>query len=162
MTDKDKTILIRLSRELSDSIEHWSENKGTNKSALIRHAVQKYIHELQNDNNEVLELIRAIIITKLDRIQEAYNEGKIIVFSRIVNINSMLNCTYCFDEENREYVVYGIFQTSNQTMMDAINCFAAKLYKIWGVLDNDDKKRFVSDLQNDNVYFSMKAVESGF
>lgn len=156
MSEKDKSILIRISQELAGEIKQWSKSTGLNKSSLVREAVKFYIQQLKNENPELLELIRAIIITKLDKIREEYNEGTIVAFTKITRINSSLNCSLCRDKNGNEYIVYSIIQHEDESMLDSINSYAQKLYTIWKSLSDTDKTQFINDLQQNNVYFSMK------
>jgi predicted DNA-binding protein len=157
MSEKDKSILIRISEELAVEIDQWSKLTEQNKSALVRESVRFYLDNLKNENIELLELIRAIIITKLDKIQEEYNKGTIIAFSKVTAVSTALNCNLCRDFNNNEYIVYNIIQHENESMLDAINNYAQKLYTIWKSLSEADKSNFIKDLQQNNVYFSMKA-----
>lgn len=155
MSGKDKSILIRISEELSDDISHWSQTSGHNKSSFVREAIRHYIDHQKSENTEVLELIRAIILTKLDKIQEEYDRGKIITFTKIKPISRSLNCILCKDANNNEYIVYKIDQESDESLLDAINRYAQKLYRIWKTHTIPDKASFVKDLQLDHVFFSM-------
>src|SRR5690606_11736577 len=157
MNDKDKTILIRISQEMSDKISHWSDITGLNKSTLVRDAVEYYVNHLSSENKEVLELIKGIIITKIDKVQTEYNDGKMIIFTRITKISSSLSCNLCRDEDDNEYVVYNIVQGNDESMLDAINNYAHKLYNVWRSLDENEKKDFLVDLQMNYVYFSIKS-----
>lgn len=159
MNDKEKTILIRISQEMSDKITHWADARGLNKSALVRDAVGHYVDFLSSENKEVLELIKGIIITKIDKVQTEYNDGKMIIFNKITRISSSLNCNFCRDEEDNEYVVYYIYQGKDESTLEAINSYANKLYMVWRSLDENEKKNFLIDLQKDYVYFSMKTEE---
>jgi predicted DNA-binding protein len=156
MNDKDKTILIRISQKMSDKISHWSDVTGLNKSTLVRDAVEYYVNHLSSENKEVLELIKGIIITKIDKVQTEYNDGKMIIFSHITKISSSLSCYLCRDEDNNEYVVYNIFQGKDDSMLEAINNYAHKLYSVWRNLEETEKKEFLVDLQMNYVYFSIK------
>lgn len=160
MNDKEKTILIRISQEMSDKISHWADVAGLNKSTLVRDAVEYYIDYLSSENEEVLELIKGIIITKIDKIQNEYNDGKLIIFNRITKISSALSCNLCRDEDDNEYVVYNIFQGKDESMLNAINNYANKLYSVWRGLHESEKKDFLVDLQMNYVYFSIK-TENG-
>jgi|GEM_PF-1303368 len=156
MNDKDKTILIRISQEMSDKISNWAEVAGLNKSTLVRDSVDYYVNFLSSENQEVLELIKGIIITKIDKVQTEYNDGKMIIFTRITKISSSLSCSLCRDEEENEYVVYNIIQGKDESMLEAINNYANKLYLVWRSLDESEKKDFLVDLQKSYVYFSIK------
>lgn len=162
MIEKDKSILIRLSQELADKIQLWADKTHENKSALIRQGVEFYIHHLSTEKQEVLELIRAIIITKLDMIQEEFQKGKLIVFNQIIPVQQSLNCMICKDDEGVQYIVYQIIQTADQTMLEAIDHYALKLYSIWRSFpESDERSTFLQDLQQENVYFSIKLEEVG-
>lgn len=141
---------------MSDKISHWAEVAGLNKSTLVRDAVEHYVDFLSSENLEVLELIKGIIITKIDKVQTEYNDGKLIIFTRITKISSSLSCNLCRDEDENEYVVYNIFQGKDESMLEAINNYANKLYNIWRSLDESEKKDFLVDLQKNYVYFSIK------
>jgi predicted DNA-binding protein len=156
MNDKEKTILIRISQEMSEKISHWANVTGMNKSTLVRDAVDYYVNFLSSENQEVLELIKGIIITKIDKVQTEYNDGKMIIFTRITKISSSLSCNLCRDEDDNEYVVYNIFQGKDETMLEAINNYAIKLYSVWRSLHENEKKDFLVDLQMSYVYFSIK------
>lgn len=156
MNDKDKTLLIRISQEMSDEIARWTEKVNMNKSALVRTSVQHYMDFLSSENPEVLELIKGVIITKIDRIQSAYNEGRLIAFNQIIRVSTTLNCNLCRDENDNEYVVYNIIQRKDQSVLDAIQLFAEKLYNIWRILPELDRKNFLVDLQMNHVYFSIQ------
>lgn len=156
MNEKEKTILIRISQEMSDKITHWADVTGLNKSALVRDAIEHYVDFLSSENQEVLELIKGIIITKIDKVQTQYNDGKMIIFTKITKISSSLSCNLCRDEDGNEYVVYNIVQGKDESMLEAINNYANKLYLVWRSLHDNEKKDFLVDLQKDYVYFSMK------
>jgi predicted DNA-binding protein len=156
MNDKDKNILIRISNEMSDQIKEWSAVVGLNKSSFVRKSVAYYIETLSRENKEVLELIKGIIITKIDKVQNEYNDGKIIAFTQITKINTAINCNLCKDEFGSEYVVYNIVQSVEETMVEAIHRFAKKLYSIWQGLDQEDQRTFLIDLQLEHVYFSIQ------
>lgn len=160
MTEKDKSILIRLSQDLSDRIQEWSVKTGENKSALIRQGVEFYIDHLATDKQEILELIRAIIITKLDMIQDEYQRGKMVVFTQILPIQKSLNCMICKDEQGKEYIVYQVEQKGDQSMLEAIDHYAKKLFAIWrGLSAKQDRSQFLLDLQQEHVYFSITLKE---
>ncbi len=156
MNDKDKNILIRISNEMSDQIKEWSTVVGLNKSSFVRKSVAYYIESLSKENKEVLELIKGIIITKIDKVQNEYNDGKIIAFTQITKINKAINCNLCRDEFGHEYVVYNIVQSLEESMIEAIHRFAKKLYSIWQGLDQEDQRIFLIDLQLEHVYFSIQ------
>ncbi|MEX2601024.1 MAG: hypothetical protein WD355_05210 [Balneolaceae bacterium] len=155
MSEKDKSILIRISQELSDDIEHWAEITGLNKSSFVREGIRHYIENLKSENPELQELIRAIIITKLDKIREEYHKGTIIAFTKVIRVNNALNCTVCYDEKKNVYIVYNIDQHESESMLDAINRYGQKLYTIWKGLPEADQVNFITDLQRDNVWFSI-------
>lgn len=159
MSEKDKSILIRISEELSNEIKHWSQSSGHNKSSFVREAIKHYIDHLKSENSEVLELIRAIILTKLDKIHEEYDRGKIIAFTYMTPVSRSLNCNLCKDADNNEYIVYNIIQRIDESMLDAIDRYAQKLYKIWKTHSEYDRANFINDLQLDHVFFSMKTAE---
>lgn len=159
MSEKDKSILIRISQEFANEIEKWANIAEVNKSSFVRKAIRFYIRDLKNENPELLELIRAIIITKLDKIQEEYQKGTIIAFTKITVISTSLNCTLCKDEYDHEYIVYNIVQHKDENMMEAIDRYSQKLYAIWKGLSDSDKNKFINDLQLENVYFSMKTAD---
>jgi len=156
MNEKDKTLLIRISQEMSDEISEWSDKTNINKSTLVRKSIQHYIDYLKSENPEVLELIKGVIMTKIDRIQAAYNEGRLIAFTQIIRISTTLHCNLCRDEQDNEYVVYNIPQTDNQSVLDAIQAYAEKLYSVWRSLPEPDRKNFLVDLQLNHVYFSIQ------
>jgi len=159
MKEKEKTLLIRISHDLSEEINSWSEKVGKNKSSFVRNAIHHYIMFLNNENLEVLELIKGIIITKIDRIQTSYNEGTLIAFTSITRVSKMLNCNLCKDGLGEEYLVYNILQGENESVLDAIHSYAKKLYDMWRSLPEAEKKNFLLDLQMNHVYFSIQ-VES--
>lgn len=156
MNEKDKTLLIRISQEMAEQISEWSDKTKVNKSTLVRTSIQHYMDYMESENPEVLELIKGIIMTKIDRIQAAYNEGKLIAFTQIIRISTMLNCNLCRDEQDNEYIVYNIPQNKDQKVLDAIQTYAEKLYAIWRSLPEMDKKNFLVDLQLNHVYFSIQ------
>jgi predicted site-specific integrase-resolvase len=156
MNEKEKTLLIRISQDLSDEISVWAEKAGHNKSSLVRNSIRYYINFLSSENPEVLELIKGIIITKIDKVQTSYNDGKLIAFTRVVRISSTLSCNVCRDENDEEYVVYNIPQQKDENMVEAIHRYAEKLYSIWRNLPELDKKKFLVDLQMNHVYFSIQ------
>lgn len=155
MSEKDKSILIRISQELSDEIGFWSEKSGLNKSSFVREGVRKYIENLKDENPEMQELIRAIIITKLDKIREEYHKGTIIAFTKIIRVNNAINCTLCYDENNNSYIVYNIDQQEDESMLEAVHRYGKKLYIICKGLSETDRVQFINDLQRENVWFSM-------
>jgi len=157
MNEKEKTILIRISQEMSDKIAQWADVAGVNKSVLVRNAIEHYVDFLSSENLEVLELIKGIIITKIDKVQTEYNDGKMTIFTKITKISSSLSCNLCLDAEGNESVVYNIGQVKDESMLEAINNYANKLYLIWRSLQENEKKEFLVDLQKDYVFFSMKA-----
>lgn len=156
MVQKTESILIRVSKELSDNIEHWIQKTGKKKSTLIREAIRSHLKQLERDDPEVKEVIRAIIISKLDRIQKEFDQGRIVVFQKVIPINTLLNCSLCRDEDEKEYVVYDIIQYTDETRIDAINRHAQILYDEWRRLPDDKRDTFMNDLHQDHVYFSMK------
>jgi predicted DNA-binding protein len=156
MNEKDKTLLIRISQEMADDISEWSDKVQTNKSTLVRTSIKHYIDYLESENLEVLELIKGIIMTKIDRIQAAYNEGRLIAFTQIIRVSTTLHCNLCRDEQDNEYVVYNIPQSKDQSVLDAIQLYAEKLYSIWRNLPEPDRKNFLVDLQMNHVYFSIQ------
>lgn len=156
MNEKDKTLLIRISQEMAEDISEWSEKVKTNKSTLVRTSIQHYIDYLKSENLEVLELIKGVIMTKIDRIQAAYNEGQLIAFTQIIRVSTTLHCNLCRDEQDNEYVVYNIPQSKDQSVLDAIQVFAEKLYGIWRNLPELDRRNFLVDLQLNHVYFSIQ------
>jgi hypothetical protein len=156
MNEKDKTLLIRISQEMSDEISVWADKVQVNKSSLVRTSIQHYIDYLDSENPEVMELIKGVIMTKIDRIQAAYNEGRLIAFTQIIRISTTLNCNLCRDEQDNEYVVYNIPQTKDQSVLEAIQKYAGKLYLIWRSLPEPDRKNFLVDLQLNHVYFSIQ------
>jgi predicted DNA-binding protein len=162
MLDKEKTLLIRISQELSDEISTWAKKVEQNKSVFVRNSIRSYIDNLSNHNPEVLELIKGIIITKIDKIQSSYNEGRLIAFTRIVRVSSTLSCNLCRDEDDMEYVVYNIFQKEGEGMVEAIHRYADKLYGIWQALPSHEKKHFLVDLQMSHVYFSIQVETDEF
>ena len=127
MVQKTESILIRVSKELSDNIEHWIQKTGKKKSTLIREAIRSHLKQLERDDPEVKEVIRAIIISKLDRIQKEFDQGRIV-----------------------------IIQYTDETRIDAINRHAQILYDEWRRLPDDKRDTFMNDLHQDHVYFSMK------
>lgn len=155
MSEKDKSILIRISQELSDEIEHWSEKSGLNKSSFVREGVRNFIEILKDENPEMQELIRAIIITKLDKIREEYHKGTIIAFTKIIRVNNAINCTLCYDEKKNSYIVYNIDQQEDDSMLEAVHRYGQKLYIICKGLSESDRVQFINDLQRENVWFSM-------
>jgi predicted DNA-binding protein len=157
MNEKEKTLLIRISQKLSDEITAWADMVGQNKSSLVRNSIRHYIDFLSSENREVLELIKGIIITKIDKVQTSYNDGKLIAFTRIIRISTTLSCNLCQDENDEEYVVYNIVQRKDESMVEAIHQYAEKLYDIWRSLPEDDKRKFLVDLQMNYVYFSIQA-----
>lgn len=159
MNEKEKTLLIRISQELSDDISLWSEKVGKNKSSFVRNAIDHYIKLLESENDEVLELIKGIVITKIDKIQTSYNEGTLIAFTSITRVSTMLSCNLCKDEQGLEYLVYNIPQRQNESVLEAIHNYARKLYDMWRSLPEAEKKHFLVDLQMSHVYFSIQ-VES--
>lgn len=156
MNEKDKTLLIRISQEMAEEISVWSEKANINKSTLVRTSIQHYIDYLESENPEVLELIKGVIMTKIDRIQAAYNEGRLIAFTQIIRISTTLNCNLCRDEQDNEYVVYNIPQSKDQSVLDSIQAYAEKLYMVWRSLPELDRKNFLVDLQLNHVYFSIQ------
>jgi len=156
MIDKEKSLLIRISQSLSDEISDWAEKVGQNKSSLVRKSIRFYINYLASENPEVLELIKGIIITKIDKVQTSYNDGKLIAFTRITRISSALSCNLCRDENDEEYVVYNIIQKKDESMVEAIHLYADKLYNIWRNLSEIEQKKFLVDLQMNYVYFSIQ------
>ena len=156
MNEKEKNLLIRISQELSDDISTWADKSDLSKSAFVRKAVRHYIETLSGENPEVFELIKGIIITKIDRIQSSYNEGNIIAFTHMVRVSTMLGCYLCKDAEENEYIVYNIHQSKDESMLDAIQQYAMKLYRLWRHLSEADKKHFLVDLQLNQVYFSIQ------
>lgn len=159
MLDKEKSLLIRISQNLSDEISAWADKVGQNKSSLVRNSIRFYIDYLSSENPEVLELIKGIIITKIDKVQTSYNDGKLIAFTRIIRISATLSCNLCRDENDEEYVVYNIVQRKDESMVEAIHQYANKLYSIWRNLPEAEQKMFLVDLQMNYVYFSIQ-VES--
>lgn len=157
MNEKEKSLLIRISQSLSDEIAAWADKVGQNKSLLVRNSIRYYFDYLSSENSEVLELIKGIIITKIDKVQTSYNDGKLVAFTRIIRISTTLSCNLCRDENEEDYVVYNIVQRKDQSMVEAIHKYAAKLYDIWRSLSEDDKKKFLVDLQMNYVYFSIQA-----
>lgn len=156
MNEKDKTLLIRISQEMAEEISEWSEKANINKSTLVRTSIQHYIDYLESENPEVLELIKGVIMTKIDRIQAAYNEGRLIAFTQIIRISTTLHCNLCRDEQDNEYVVYNIPQSKDQSVLDAIQAYAEKLYMVWRSLPELDRKNFLVDFQLNHVYFSIQ------
>lgn len=156
MIQKTESILVRISKELADNIDHWIAKTGKKKSALIREAIRSHLKQLERDDPEVKEVIRAIIISKLDKIQKEYDLGRIVVFQKVIPINTLLNCSLCRDEDEVEYIVYGIIQYENETRIEAINRNAQNLYDEWRRLPDELRHSFMHDLHQDHVYFSMK------
>ena len=156
MIQKTESILVRISKELSDNIDHWITKTGKKKSALIREAIRSHLKQLERDDPEVKEVIRAIIISKLDKIQKEYDKRRIVVFQKVIPINTLLNCSLCRDEDEVEYIVYSIVQYDNETRIEAINRNAQNLYDEWRRLPDELRNPFMHDLHQDHVYFSMK------
>lgn len=156
MTQKSVSILIRTSAELADNIDYWTKRIGKTKSSLIREAIRSHLKQLERYDPEVKEVIRAIIILKLDKIQKEYDRGRIVVFQKVIPINTHLNCSICRDEEDVEYIVYGIIQYPGESRIEATNRHAQTLYEEWIRLPDHLRKSFVQDLHQDHVYFSMK------
>ncbi len=158
MPQKTESILIRVSQELSENIEHWIRKTGKKKSSLIREAIRSYLKQLERDDPEVKEVIRAIIISKLDKIQKEFDQGRIVVFQKVIPINTLLNCSLCRDEDKKEYLVYHILQYADETRIEAINRHAQILYDEWRRLPDDKRDPFMNDLHQEHVYFSMRPV----
>jgi len=156
MIQKTESILIRVSKELSANIEYWIQKTGKKKSTLIREAIRSYLKQLERDDPEVKEVIRAIIISKLDKIQKEFDQGKIVVFQKVIPINTLLNCSLCRDEDEVEYLVYDIIQYTDETRFEAINRHAQILYDEWRRLPDEKRSSFMNDLHQEHVYFSMK------
>lgn len=156
MVQKTESILVRVSKELADNIDHWMHKTGKKKSSLIREAIRSHLKQLERDDPEVKEVIRAIIISKLDKIQKEYDQGRIVVFQKVIPINTLLNCSLCRDEDEVEYIVYAIIQYENESRIEAINRHAQILYDEWRRLPDDYRHSFMNDLHQDHVYFSMK------
>lgn len=156
MVQKTESILIRVSKELSDNIEHWIRKTGKKKSTLIREAIRSHLKQLERDDPEVKEVIRAIIISKLDKIQKEFDLGRIVVFQKVIPINTLLNCSLCRDDDGKEYLVYDIIQYTDEARLDAINRHAQILYDEWRRLPDEKRDTFMNDLHQDHVYFSMK------
>ncbi len=156
MIQKSKSILIRVSNELSDKIDYWMHKTGKKKSSIIREAIRNHLKQLERDDPEVEDVIKAIIISKLDKIQKEYDQGRIIVFEKVIPINTLLNCSLCRDENEVEYIVYYIIQNINESRIDAINKHAQMLYGEWRRLPKEAQNSFMIDLHQEHVYFSMK------
>lgn len=156
MTQKTVSILVRVSRELADNIDYWTQKAGKKKSSLIREAIRSHLKQLERDDPEVKEVIRAIIISKLDKIQKEYDQGRIVVFKKVIPINTHLNCSLCRDEDDVEYIVYGIIQYPDESRIEAINRHAQTLYEEWMHLPDHLRQSFMHDLHQDHVHFSMK------
>lgn len=156
MIQKTESILVRISKELAENIDHWIAKTGKKKSALIREAIRSHLKQLEREDPDVKEVIRAIIISKLDKIQKEYDQGRIVVFQKVIPINTLLNCSLCRDEDEVEYIVYSIIQYENETRIEAINRNAQSLYDEWRRLPDNLRHSFMQDLHQDHVYFSMK------
>jgi predicted DNA-binding protein len=156
MIQKTESILIRVSKELSDNIDYWIQKTGKKKSSLIREAIRSHLKQLERDDPEVKEVIRAIIISKLDKIQKEYDQGRIVVFQKVIPFNTLLNCSLCRDENEVEYIVYDIIQYTDETRIEAINRHAQVLYDEWRRLPDEAQNSFMNDLHQEHVYFSMK------
>jgi predicted transcriptional regulator len=159
MIEKDKSILIRLSHELAEQIQTWAAAIGVNKSALIRDGVLHYIEHLKKERPEIQELIRAVMITKLDSIQEEFNRGRVVAFTHIVKVSSLLNCFLCRDDEDREYIVYYLDQEPGETVIQTIDRHAERLYRVWCAQPESVGREFLLDLQQENVHFSIRNRE---
>jgi predicted DNA-binding protein len=156
MIQKTESILIRVSKELSDNIDYWMQKTGKKKSSIIREAIRSHLKQLERDDPEVKEVIRAIIISKLDKIQKEYDQGRIVVFQKVIPLNTLLNCSLCRDENEVEYIVYDIIQYTDETRIEAINRHAKMLYDEWRRLPGEAQNSFMIDLHQEHVYFSMK------
>ncbi|MCH8566698.1 MAG: hypothetical protein LAT67_00485 [Balneolales bacterium] len=156
MAQKTDSILIRVSRELSDRIQHVVDQRELKKSVLLRKAISHYLDHLERENPEVREVIRAIIIAKLDKIQKEYDQGRIIYFEKTIPINTSLNCSLCRDESGSEYIMYDILQKADENRLDAIDRHATILYEEWKLLPDSKRNHFMTDLHQDHVVFSMK------
>lgn len=153
---KTVSILVRVSEELAEKIDFWTQKSGKKKSAIIREAIRSHLKQLERDDPEVKEVIRAIIISKLDKIQKEFDQGRIVVFQKVIPINTRLNCSLCRDEDEVEYVVYGITQYPDETRIQAIDRHALVLYEEWMRLPDHLRQSFMHDLHQDHVFFSMK------
>ena len=156
MNQKSKSILIRVSQMLSDNIDYWVQKTGKKKSSIIREAIKSYLKQLERDDPEVEEVIRSIIISKLDKIQKEYDQGRIVVFQKVIPLNTLLNCSLCRDENEVEYIVYFITQNIDESRIEAINRHARLLYNEWRRLPGEAQNLFMIDLHQEHVYFSMK------
>ena len=155
MSGKNKSNLIRISEELEDRITLWANKQQKKKSSLIREAIRFYLKHLESDDPQIRDIIRAIIISKLDKIQYEFDRGQITTFIKETTISSYLNCYLCFDDKSVEYIVYRITQYIDEPQEEAISRYAQLLYEEWRRLPIQMRKDFMGELHQTNVYFSM-------
>lgn len=156
---KSKSVLVRVDPGLAKRAQKQADALSIKLATLFRNAVKFYLDDLERNNPEVREVIRGIILTKLDRLEREIEHGKIVVFKKIIPVNPALGCSVCLDEEDRKYIVYEIVMRDGDDRITAIERFAERLYNEWKTFDTERQNEFIVNLHAEHVCFTMKSMD---
>lgn len=158
---KSKSVLVRIDPGLAKRVQRHADALNIKVATLFRNAVRFYLQDLERNNNEVREVIRGIIYAKLDKLEREVEQGRIVIFTRIIPINPAMGYSVCVDENDVKYIVYEIHMRDGDSRLTAIDRFAERLYAEWKFLDAQRQDEFVSTLHADHVCFTMKSLVQG-
>lgn len=155
---KSKSVLVRIDPGLAKRVQKHADALNIKVATLFRNAVKFYIDDLERQNAEMREVIRGIILSKLDRLEREFDQGKMIIFTKIIPVNPAMGCSVCIDEEDRKYIVYEIIPRGGEGRIAAIDRFAERLYNEWKTFDTERQNEFIVNLHADHVCFTMKSL----
>lgn len=155
---KSKSVLVRIDPGLAKRVQKHADALNIKVATLFRNAVKFYIDDLDRQNTEVREVIRGIILSKLDRLERELDQGKLVVFTKIISVNPAIGCSVCIDEDDRKYIVYEIIPRSGESRIAAIDRFAERLYNEWKTFDAERQNEFIVNLHAEHVCFTMKSL----
>ena len=155
---KSKSVLVRVDPGLARRAQKHADALNIKLATLFRNAVKFYIDDLERNNAEVREVIRGIILTKLDRLARETEQGKLVIFTKIIPVNPAIGCSVCLDEQNNKYIVYEIAMREGEERITAIDRFAERLYNEWKTFDPERQNEFIVNLHAEHVCFTMKGL----
>ena len=155
---KSKSVLVRVDPGLARRAQKHADALNIKLATLFRNAVKFYINDLERNNAEIREVIRGIILTKLDKLEREIEQGKLVIFNKIIPVNPAIGCSVCLDEQENKYIVYEIAIRDGEERITAIDRFAERLYNEWKTFDQDRQNEFIVNLHAEHVCFTMKSL----
>ncbi len=155
---KSKSVLVRVDPGLAKRAQKHADILNIKLATLFRNAVKFYIDDLERNNAEVREVIRGIILTKLDKLARETEQGKLVIFTKIIPVNPAIGCSVCLDEDGNKYIVYEIAMREGEERITAINRFSERLYNEWKTFDSERQNEFIVNLHADHVCFTMQSM----